>query len=107
MFSDIRLVGGSNSYEGRVEVYYNGVWGTVCDDIWHTSNARVVCRQLGLPYSNAEAICCGQEFGQGSGSIWLDDVSCTGSESRLQDCNRRGWGSHNCGHHEDSGVKCL
>ena len=44
---DIRLIGGSNSYEGRVEVCNNNAWGTVCDDFWGTADANVACRQLG------------------------------------------------------------
>ena len=44
---DIRLIGGSNSYEGRVEVCNNNAWGTVCDDSWGTPDATVTCRQLG------------------------------------------------------------
>ena len=47
----IQLVGGQSTNEGRVDVCINGVWGTVCDDHWDTIDARVVCRQLGLPYT--------------------------------------------------------
>ena len=49
---DIRLVGGVNSYEGRVEVLVNGTWGTVCHDHFSGEEAVVVCRQLGLETSS-------------------------------------------------------
>ncbi|XP_041467340.1 deleted in malignant brain tumors 1 protein-like [Lytechinus variegatus] len=101
---DIRLVGGANAFEGRVEIKHNGVWGTVCDDSFYNSDAEVVCRSLGL--SGGTARCCAA-FGQGTGPIWLDDVTCSGySEDSLGDCYHRGWGSHNCGHSEDVGVVC-
>jgi len=45
---EIRLQGGTHKYEGRVEICHNNIWGTACDDSWSTSDASVVCRQLGF-----------------------------------------------------------
>ena len=120
----IRLRGGTNSYEGRVEVFVNGEWGTVCDDLFDSEEATVTCRQLGLQtlcklLYILGVFCCTvppffsldpqitSRFGAGTGQIWLDDVSCTGSEGRLVDCTHLPLGTHNCGHVEDVGVICT
>lgn len=93
------------SYEGRVEIYHLGKWGTICDDRWGMEEANVVCQQMfklkaQYWYSNAH-------FGEGRGPIWMDDVICIGNETALTHCQHNGWQGHNCHHYEDVGVVCL
>lgn len=103
---DVRLVDGSSISEGRVEVRRpGGDWGTVCDDGWDDRDARVVCRQLGHPTTDARAV-SEARYGYGEGSILLDSVRCKGTESNLGSCSSYEWGVHNCHHSEDAGVNC-
>ena len=95
---------GSTPLAGRVEIFYNNTWGTICDDAWGINDAHVVCRQLGFPQASQAPTRA--HHGQGSGPIWMDDVRCTGNESYIQNCTHRGWGEHDCVHAEDASVVC-
>ena len=87
-----------------MEVYYNGEWGTVCDDGWDDTDAGVVCRQLGL---GSSGVALGSaQYGQGAGSIWLSRLSCFGNESSLLDCGQLSVGTKTCTHSNDASVVC-
>jgi len=77
----------------------------VCDDAWGTPDANVACRQLGFSSTGAIARSFAF-FGQGTGSILLDQVGCRGTETRLVDCPSNPIGVHDCSHFEDAGVTC-
>lgn len=125
---NVRLVPGPS--RGRVEVRNDGVWGTVCDDNFDTTDGKVICRMLGFstattvftasnPGENAAAAaiashpmagltpCTVSLEPAGTGKIWLDDLRCLGSETDIFNCRHAGLGANNCGHNEDAGVQCI
>ncbi|XP_052277355.1 scavenger receptor cysteine-rich type 1 protein M130-like isoform X2 [Dreissena polymorpha] len=99
---NVRLSGGGDNW-GLVEVFHDGEWGTVCDDFAALNFVDVLCSQLGM--HNGEFL-ARNEFRQGSGAIWLDDVQCTGVELTIENCTHKQWGKNDCGHSEDVGVVC-
>uniref|UniRef100_X2B479 SRCR domain-containing protein n=1 Tax=Capitella teleta TaxID=283909 RepID=X2B479_CAPTE len=101
----LRLEGGSHPGEGRVEVFFQGVWGTICNEDFDDEDAQVVCRSLGLSVSEARELTF-SNIAIGEGQIWLESLDCLGSESNVMQCNHDGWGQHNCYHHEDVRVSC-
>lgn len=81
---DIRLAGTNQTFFGRLEVKYNGQWGTVCDDGFDEKDADVACRQLKLgkhKFFKRSAF-----YGPGTGRVILDDLQCKGSEKSLFNC---------------------
>lgn len=105
-FDDLITLGGGVSAgnirlttSNRLEVFMSGAWGTVCDDGFSLVEATVACRQLGL----GSALSFFTE-GRGTGSIWLDDLNCLGTELTLDSCPHSS--THNCSHVEDVGVTC-
>ena len=118
-------------YEGRVEICFSGVWGTICSDGWDSREATVVCRQLGVlvqPFGNvlnssiimttsalptalkAVSLSSSDTYGKGEGPILLDRIHCDLNDTRLADCARfdltPGMVGNGCTHRKDAGVIC-
>ena len=101
----VRLVDGDEAY-GRVEIQYEGIWGTICRDSWGIPDAKVICKQLGFPIAGIHGAVGIENFGQGTGDIWLDNVGCNGNEGHIRHCGHPGFGVHDCNHGDDAGVYC-
>ncbi|KAI4892994.1 hypothetical protein NFI96_028963, partial [Prochilodus magdalenae] len=101
----LRLSGGRGSCSGRLEVYHNAEWGSVCNDLWDIMDARVVCRQLGCGLAlSADG---NSDSGAGKRTVWLNRVRCTGKEIHLWDCPHSLKNHTDCLHRQHAGVTCA
>ncbi|XP_011405678.2 PREDICTED: scavenger receptor cysteine-rich type 1 protein M130-like, partial [Amphimedon queenslandica] len=105
----MRLVGGRDNSEGRLEVNNEEVWGTVCSHGFDTNDANVVCKYLGRPgveevYSAAHI----QNIQSAQDSpIWMSDLECTGQEDNPFTCSQKVMKHHtNCDHNQDVAIRC-
>ncbi|KAK3595702.1 hypothetical protein CHS0354_026923 [Potamilus streckersoni] len=99
----VRIVDGPSCIEGRVEIWYHGRWGRVCDNRWDKLDGEVICRMLGYSTSSVSVYDVGRTR-PGTGPFVLDNVACDGWESSIADCRHGGWGNHNC---EDATYSAL
>ncbi|XP_046574468.1 LOW QUALITY PROTEIN: deleted in malignant brain tumors 1 protein-like [Haliotis rubra] len=102
----VRLADGGKNF-GRVEISYDGVWGTICDYVWSRYDARALCRQLGF----VEGIAYAQSrYGRGSGPVYMDEMRCRINDKSIYTCPNRGW-NNSAGychdHDNDAGVYCF
>ena len=101
---EVRLVGGPDQTAGRVEVYHNDIWGTICTLGWDLGDATVVCRQLG--FTMAGLTFPSLIFGTANGPIWYFHVLCGGYEANLTQCAPSVPSEGECSHNDDVGVFC-
>ena len=113
----VRLTPGP--FTGRLEVQHGGVWGTVCDDNFHYSDAAVACRQLGLgrvlkvwtrdgtDADDDPQPASALGLSSRAWPVWLENLQCGGEEASLVECGFSGWASSDCDHSEDVHLLCA
>ena len=97
----MRLADGEIPFEGRVELFRHGHWGTICDSYFGDEEADVVCRQLGYKTGSVSMA----TLPGAQGVIWMEP-NCTGSEEELSQCQFDCWGCGHCRHDMDAIVRC-
>ena len=94
-----------------MQVYYNGLWGTVCDNGWDLNDAEVVCTELGYGPTIAAIypyhVISGNNVGPEGNQFRFDEVNCVGTEVTIANCLHGEWSDHNCIHDEFAGVRCA
>lgn len=121
---DVRLVDSNTSQEGRLQVCFNRVWGTVCDDRFDSDDARVVCSQLstqfeGLsfashvrlstipPFAGGVVLTGDDSYGPGSGPVFVETLTCEGDESSILECRDVNLRRQSCTHDRDVSIRCI
>ena len=100
----VRLQFGNAPTNGRVEVFHEGRWGTICDVGWEDQDADVLCRSLDF---DSGYVWPRNTVPSGNGTIWLTNIECSGTEQRLSECAHSEWGLvGQCTHYADAGAQC-
>ena len=103
----VRLVGTGLKHVGKVEIQYQGQWGTVCDfgSYWDIKDAHVICRMLGYKAADAAIILI---EGETSRRFLMYNVGCSGNENSIAECSHNGWWSvhSSCDNRHNAGVVC-
>ncbi|TRZ07412.1 hypothetical protein HGM15179_019693 [Zosterops borbonicus] len=92
----LRLAGGRHRCQGRVELLHLGRWAGLCGHTWGPREAQVLCRALG----------CGTPLEDTPGQVWLEQVSCQGTEKDLRQCRAGPWRERTCGPGGVANVTC-
>jgi ribosomal protein L13E len=104
----LRLRDGVSANQGRLEVFWNGTWGTICDSTWSRQDATVACKQMGFDggFNVPDDL---TPAGYSIQPILLDNVQCKGNEQTLCECSHSPWTQANalCSHDRDIGVFCF
>ena len=85
---------------------FNNAWGTICDHSFSSSDAKVVCTQLGYRFNETKVLPI-FDFSQGSGPIFLDELACDGDEENVLECGGSAPGLHSCTHSQDAAIRCI
>ena len=125
---EIRLKDGAVAQEGRIEVCYNNIWGSVCGDGFDFTDAYVACKTISIsgiflvvthwytcrlnhiiPYTliTEPTVYTDSEFGDGSVPIVYSNIECKGFEESFNECSKKEYGSFICSRKHVAGVRCL
>ncbi|XP_066153612.1 uncharacterized protein [Euwallacea fornicatus] len=105
----VKLAGGDQPNEGRIEVTVFKKTGYICDDQFEITDANVLCKELGFPLGALEVkgnSHYAKSLEEKNTLYMMDDIECFGNETSIMQCNFAGWGIHNCADNEIAGVIC-